>query len=180
VQLCVGESAGLVLGILSTHAAPVEHCATNGSDRIFCSESWVQHTIKPESECCQCAATSLYCCGLQMAEYIRNERNVLDKLHHPGVTQLHFTFQVGAPTVSAVTVTVELCGPSCKTAVRGQQRGNTAEQLHCCVMYSRVAQRQAVNCTVSGRESCRQGQLQAGTGSGRSGRQHLQLPTTAA
>jgi hypothetical protein len=31
---------------------------------------------------------------LQMAEYIRNERNVLDKLHHPGVAALHFTFQV--------------------------------------------------------------------------------------
>jgi hypothetical protein len=29
-----------------------------------------------------------------MAEYIRNERNVLDKLHHPGVAALHFTFQV--------------------------------------------------------------------------------------
>lgn len=31
-----------------------------------------------------------------MAEYIRNERNVLDKLHHPGVAALHFTFQVSA------------------------------------------------------------------------------------
>jgi hypothetical protein len=29
-----------------------------------------------------------------MAEYIRNERNVLDKLHHPGIAELHFTFQV--------------------------------------------------------------------------------------
>jgi hypothetical protein len=105
----------------------------------------------------QCAATWLHCCCLQMAEYIRNERNVLDKLHHPGVTQLHFTFQVGASTVSAVTVTAELCGPSCKTAVKGQRRGSTAERLHCCVMCSRVAQPQAVNCTVSGRDSFRQG-----------------------
>lgn len=33
-----------------------------------------------------------------MAEYIKNERNVLDKLHHPGVAQLHFTFQVKTPS----------------------------------------------------------------------------------
>lgn len=31
----------------------------------------------------------------QMADYIRNERNVLDRLHHPGVAALQFTFQVG-------------------------------------------------------------------------------------
>eukprot|EP00878_Enallax_costatus_P040720 GHUV01047074.1.p1 GENE.GHUV01047074.1~~GHUV01047074.1.p1 ORF type:complete len:291 (+),score=88.91 GHUV01047074.1:747-1619(+) len=30
---------------------------------------------------------------LQMADYIRNERNILDQLHHPGVVELHFTFQ---------------------------------------------------------------------------------------
>eukprot|EP00882_Tetradesmus_deserticola_P024296 GHRQ01026548.1.p1 GENE.GHRQ01026548.1~~GHRQ01026548.1.p1 ORF type:complete len:103 (+),score=28.50 GHRQ01026548.1:540-848(+) len=28
-----------------------------------------------------------------MADYIRNERNVLDRLHHPGIAQLQFTFQ---------------------------------------------------------------------------------------
>lgn len=33
---------------------------------------------------------------LQMADYIRNERNILDQLHHPGVADLQFTFQVGA------------------------------------------------------------------------------------
>ena len=33
---------------------------------------------------------------LQMADYIRNERNVLDRMHHPGVAALHFTFQVCA------------------------------------------------------------------------------------
>lgn len=29
----------------------------------------------------------------KMADYIRNERNVLDRLHHPGIAQLQFTFQ---------------------------------------------------------------------------------------
>jgi hypothetical protein len=29
-----------------------------------------------------------------MAQYIRNERNVLDRLQHPGIAALHFTFQV--------------------------------------------------------------------------------------
>lgn len=31
----------------------------------------------------------------QVIDYIRNERNILDALHHPGIAQLHFTFQVG-------------------------------------------------------------------------------------
>jgi hypothetical protein len=31
---------------------------------------------------------------MQMADYIKNERNVLDRLHHPGIAQLQFTFQV--------------------------------------------------------------------------------------
>jgi len=31
----------------------------------------------------------------QVIDYIRNERNILDVLHHPGIAQLHFTFQVG-------------------------------------------------------------------------------------
>jgi hypothetical protein len=41
---------------------------------------------------------------LQMADYIRNERNVLDRLHHPGIAQLQFTFQVGAGFSSLSTI----------------------------------------------------------------------------
>lgn len=29
----------------------------------------------------------------KVIDYIRNERNILDRLHHPGIAQLHFTFQ---------------------------------------------------------------------------------------
>jgi hypothetical protein len=30
-----------------------------------------------------------------VTEYIRNERNILDRLNHPGIAKLKFTFQVG-------------------------------------------------------------------------------------
>jgi hypothetical protein len=35
----------------------------------------------------------------QVLDYIRNERTILDTLHHPGIAQLYFTFQVGCPGV---------------------------------------------------------------------------------
>jgi mevalonate pyrophosphate decarboxylase len=72
-----------------------------------------------------------------MADYIKNERNVLDRLHHPGIAQLQFTFQVGlassrsCPTAAAAAAAAAAaCLGSCKAATVMQQQQQ--QQQHGC------------------------------------------------
>jgi hypothetical protein len=53
---------------------------------------------------------------VQMADYIKNERNVLDRLHHPGIAQLQFTFQVCGTAALQQERHINACGIGAATA----------------------------------------------------------------